>query len=101
MRKNLGHILLNGIVLIVISVVFGWIVAIPALIIWVPVARAFLHQDWNLFTIIAAIIMGFYLLFVAIGLGGILTSFNSVLWTKLYKAMVAKENIIISDSQSS
>lgn len=100
-RKNLGHILLNGIVLIVISIIFGWIVAIPALIIWVPVARAFLHQSWNASTIIAAIIMGFYFLFVAVGFGGILTSFNSVLWTKLYKAMVVKENIVISDDQPS
>lgn len=100
-RENLGHILLNGIVLVVIGVIFGWMAAIPALIIWVPVARALLHQSWNTSTIIAAIIMGFYLLIVVIGLGGILTSFNSVLWTKLYKAIVVKENMITSNSQAS
>lgn len=100
-RENLGHILLYGFVLVVIAVIFGWIAAIPALIIWVPVARAFLHQTWNMSTIIAAIIMGFYFLIIAIGLGGILTSFNSVLWTKLYKAMVVKENITLPNGQAS
>ncbi len=100
-RKNLGHILLNGIALIIISIVFGWIVAIPALIIWVPVARAFLHQSWNMTTIVAAIFMGFYFVFFVIGVGGVLTSFNSTLWTKLYKTMVANENMISSDSQVS
>ncbi|MBI5354540.1 MAG: hypothetical protein HZB50_18015 [Chloroflexi bacterium] len=92
--------MLNGIVLIVIGVIFGWIAAIPALIIWVPVARAFLHQNWNTATILAAIFIGFYFFFVAVGLGGILTSFNSALWTKLYKGMVVNENIIVSDSQA-
>jgi len=100
-RGNLGHVLLNGIVLVLLSIIFGWIAAIPALIIWVPVARALLHQSWNTSTIITAIVMGFYFLLVAIGIGGILTSFNSVLWTKLYKAMIAKQNIIIADGQAS
>lgn len=100
-RGNLGYVLLNGIVLVLLSILFGWIAAIPALILWVPVARALLHQSWNTSTIVTAIVTGFYFLFVAIGLGGILTSFNSVLWTKLYKAMVAKEKIIISNSQAS
>jgi len=100
-RKNLGHILLNGVVLIVIGVIFGWIAAIPALVIWVPVARALLHQSWNISTIIAAIIMGFYFLIVAVAIGGILTSFNSVLWTKLYKAMVINEKIVTTNSPAS
>jgi membrane-anchored glycerophosphoryl diester phosphodiesterase (GDPDase) len=100
-RKNLGFVLLNGIVLIVIGVIFGWIAAIPALVIWVPVARAVLHQNWNTGTILAAIFMAFYFLFIAVGIGGILTSFNSALWTKLYKAMNVNENISVSNSQAS
>lgn len=100
-RSNFGHVFLNGIVLIVISVIFGWIAAIPALLIWVPVARALIHQTWNMSTIIAAVLMAFYFLIVVVALGGILTSFNSVLWTKLYKAMVMKENIVPADSTAS
>lgn len=99
-RKNLGNVLLNGIILVVISVIFGWIAAIPALIIWVPVARAFLHQSWNMSTIVGAVFMGLYFLFVLIGIGGVLTSFNSTLWTKLYKNMVVKENIMLTDNQA-
>lgn len=100
-RMNLGYVLLNGIVLFVISIAFGWLAAIPALIVWVPVARAFLHQSWTMSTTIAAIVAGLYFLLIAIGLGGILTSFNSTLWTKLYKAMVANENVTISANQAS
>ena len=100
-RKNLGNILLNGIVLIIIGVIFGWVAAIPALLLWVPVARAILHQSWSTTTTIAAIVMGFYFLFVVVGLGGILTSFNSILWTKLYRAMVVNENTIVPSNQAS
>lgn len=100
-RGNFGHILLNGIVLIVISVIFGWIAAIPALAIWVPVARALLHQNWSITSIILAAIMALYFLIIAVGLGGILTSFNSVLWTKLYKAMVINKDIVITDNHAS
>lgn len=100
-RKNIGMVLLNGIVLVVLSVIFGWVAAIPALIIWVPVARAFLHQNWNISAIIGAIFMGFYFILVLLGVGGILTSFNSTLWTKLYKNMVVNEKTVMSDSQAS
>jgi hypothetical protein len=99
-RGNFGHILLNGIVLIVISVIFGWIAAIPALAIWVPVARALLHQNWSITSIILAVIMALYFLLIVVGVGGILTSFNSVLWTKLYKAMIIKD-VVISDNHAS
>jgi len=99
--KNPGNILLNGIVLIVIGVIFGWFAAIPALLLWVPVARAILHQSWTTTTTIAAIVMGFYFLFVVVGLGGILTSFNSILWTKLYRAMVVNENTVVPSNQAS
>jgi hypothetical protein len=99
-RGNFGHILLNGIVLIVISVIFGWIAAIPALAIWIPVARSLLHQNWSITSVILAAIMALYFLIIAVGLGGILTSFNSVLWTKLYKAMIIKD-VVISDNHAS
>ena len=42
--------------------------------------------------IISAILLVIYMLVVAIGVGGILNSFNSTLWTKLYKAFVTKES---------
>lgn len=100
-RINFGHILINGIALIVISVIFGWVAAIPALAIWIPVARAILRQNWNISSIIFAIVMALYFLFIVVGLGGILTSFNSILWTKLYKAMVINKNIVISDNHTS
>lgn len=91
MRANIGHVLLNGVVLILTSAVFGFIAAFPGLVIWVPVARDVLHQNWTASTSILAVVMTFYLLIVAVALGGTLTSFNSVLWTKLYKAMAQNE----------
>jgi hypothetical protein len=99
-RAHAGHVLLNGAVLFVIGIVFGFAAAIPALVLWVPTAQAILHGQWSAISILTGILMGLYILVVMIGLGGILTSFNSTLWTKLYKAMTGKEESPVAENQA-
>ncbi len=91
-RKNIGYTLLTWFILVVVSGIFGFAAAMPALIVWIPTARAFMHNEWSTLSVISGMLMGLYLLIVAVGGGGILTSFNSTLWTKLYKRFVAKTN---------
>lgn len=87
MKKNFGYVLLNGIVLAVLGMVFAAVAAIPALVLWVPVARGILEQTWTASTVLMAALFGIYYLLAAVALGGTLTSFNSVLWTRFYRAM--------------
>jgi len=79
--------LLNGIVLVVLGVIFAGIAAIPALVLWVPLASGILQQTWTASTALMAVLFGIYYLLAAVALGGTLTSFNSVLWTRFYRAM--------------
>ena len=77
--------------MLIARVIFGIVMAIPALVLWIPAARALLHNDWSSFAMIALVGTALYILVMSVGVGGILTSFNSVVWTKLYKAFLAKE----------
>jgi len=88
-RKNVGYILLNALVLWVIRVVVGFVMAIPALLLWVPTVRALMYQSWSTLAVISTVMLVIYALVMVVG--GSLTSFNSTLWTKLVHAMVAKE----------
>lgn len=90
MKRNVGYVLLTWFVLAIFGVVFGWVAAIPALVIWVPTARALLHSNWSAVNMTGIMVIAGYFIVVGFGVGGILTSFNSTLWTKLYKAFVLK-----------
>jgi len=87
MKKHFGYVLLNGIMLVVLGVIFAGIAAIPALVLWVPLASGILQQTWTTSTVLMAVLFGIYYLLVAVALGGTLTSFNSILWTRFYRAM--------------
>jgi len=90
-RKNIGYTLLNWFILVVISGIFGLVGAMLGLVLWMPTGRALLHNEWSTLSIVTAILMGFYFLIVVIVIGGILNSFNSTLWTKLYQEFLIKE----------
>lgn len=94
LRKNIGYTLLNWFILAVFSGIFGFAAAMPALILWIPTARAFMHNDWSSATVVTGILTFTYFVIMGAGVGGILTSFNSTLWTKLYKEFVAKESSV-------
>jgi hypothetical protein len=91
LRRNPGWTLLNALVLGVCSGVYGLIAAIPALVLWIPVARALLHRDWTGTTILLGIGFVLYFFFFSVLLGGILTSFNETAWTRLYGEFVKRE----------
>jgi hypothetical protein len=90
MISNIGYTLLTWLILVVTSMIFGFVAAMPALVLWIPTARAILHSNWSAISTISALIMGLYSIIAVVGIGGVLTSFNSTLWTKSYKAFVAK-----------
>jgi hypothetical protein len=89
--QNIGYILLNWLMLSLVGATFGAIVGIPALLLWIPAAGAFLYEEWSFLSTGSLIASLLYLAIIGVGLGGILTSFNSALWTKLYKAFREKE----------
>ena len=91
---NIGYTLLNGFLLLILKIIFGFIAAMPALILWIPTARAIIYGNWSAASITSALMMGLYLIVVVVIIGGILSSFNSTLWTKLYKAFRSKEEAL-------
>ena len=91
MSQNMGYILLNWLILGMVGGIYGAAVGIPALLLWLSATGAFLY-DAESFLAIGFLVAGLlYTAVIGLGLGGILTSFNSTLWTKLYKAFLEKE----------
>jgi hypothetical protein len=74
--------LLNWLILALVGGTFGAIVGIPALLLWIPAAGAFLYDEWSFLAIGSLIAALLYQAIIGLGLGGILTSFNSTLWTE-------------------
>ena len=98
LRRNLGYTLLTALLLSVLSGLYSTLMAIPALVLWVPVARALLHQNWTTLTALLGVAFVLYYLFFSILLGGILTSFNETVWTRLYGEFVKREGEKGSDA---
>jgi hypothetical protein len=92
--SNLGYTLLNWLILIIFRIVFVFFAGLPALTLWIPTAQAIWHGNWTTTAIITGVLTVIYLLLISIGLGGVLTSFNSTLWTKLYIAFVGTDKAI-------
>jgi hypothetical protein len=84
MRQNFGYIILTSAALAAAGAIFGALVAPPAV---------FLGQTQSSGETVRGLLLGFYLLVMQIGLGGALTSFNSVLWTRLYIEMTEREKL--------
>jgi hypothetical protein len=91
--RNIGYILLTWLILGMVSGAFGAVVGIPALLLWIPTAGAFLYKEWSFLAIGSLIAALLFQAIIGLGLGGILTSFNSTLWTKLYKAFLVEPNL--------
>jgi hypothetical protein len=89
--RNIGYILLNWLILGLVGGTFGAVVGIPALLLWIPAAGAFLYEEWSFLAVGSLVAALLYQVVIGLGVGGILTSFNSTLWTKLYKAFLEKE----------
>jgi len=91
MRANLGHTVLATILLFFIGLVFGFIASAPAALLWIPIARAILQEAWTPSLIVNGVLLGIYLLFVNVGLGGWIAGFASTLWTRLYLNFLARD----------
>jgi len=97
LRRNLGYTALNWFVLLIVGAIFSFAAALPALLLLVPAARAFLHNEWTPFAYGAAIGAAVYFVVMSIGIGGVLTGFNSTVWTVLYQAFQRRMQPVASD----
>jgi hypothetical protein len=87
--RNLGLTLLNWLALAILGALFGAAATLPALAIALPAFFSFFSSGaipWA--ALIALLIYG---LVITVLLGGVLTSFNSTLWTLLYRSFLARE----------
>ena len=89
--RHLGYSILNAVVLGVAGIVYGMFAAIPALALLVPVGRAFLHQAWSPESTLLAIALAIYYMMLGLVIGGILTSYNEIVWTKLFSAFIRQD----------
>jgi hypothetical protein len=100
LRRNLGYTVLNWFVLLIVGAGFSFVAAIPALLLLVPAARAFLHNEWTTFAYGAAIGVTVYFIVMSLGVGGILTGFNSTVWTVLYQGFQRRMQAVGNEAGS-
>ena len=98
LRGNVGYTILNWFVFLLFGAIFGFVAAIPALLMLIAAGQAFLHNDWTAWALSAAIGVSIYFVVMSIGVGGILTGFNSTVWTVLYQAFQRKAETPSDDS---
>lgn len=91
LRANLGHTVLAALLLFLIGLVVGAIASMPAMFLWIPIARAMFQEAWTPSLLVNGVFLVIYLLFVNIGLGGWIAGFASTLWTRLYLNFLARE----------
>jgi hypothetical protein len=96
MRRNIGNTLLNWLALAILGGVVGVITAIPAVAISVPIIFSLARGDS--FPWAALGLLFVYGIVVAVLLGGWLTSFNSAVWTVLYRSYLAREQPTVPES---
>jgi hypothetical protein len=98
LRRNVGYTALNWFVFLIFGAIFGFVAAIPALLLLIAAGQAFLHNDWTAWAVAAAIGVGMYFVVMSIGVGGILTGFTSTVWTVLYQTFQRRADAPSSDS---
>jgi hypothetical protein len=91
LRRNLGYTVLNWFVFLIIGAIFSFTAALPALLLLISAGQAFLNNEWTAWALAAAIGLGVYFVVMSIGVGGVLTGFNSTVWTVLFQAFQRKE----------
>jgi hypothetical protein len=98
LRRNVGYTALNWFLFVIFGAIFGVVAALPALLLVVAAGQAFLQNDWTPWALIAAIGVSIYFVVMGIGVGGILTGFNSTVWTVLYQTFQRKADTPPDDS---
>jgi hypothetical protein len=98
LRRNVGYTVLNWFLFLIFGAIFGFVAALPALLLLITAGQAFLHNDWTPWALSAAIGVGIYFVVMSIGVGGSLTGFNSTVWTVLYQAFQRKADAPSDDA---
>lgn len=88
-RRNLGLTLLTWLLQGVLGGVVSFVLAVPALALAIPAVFAIARGDAFPVGLIVALVV--YALLAGILVGGLLTSFNSAMWTVMYRAFVGRE----------
>lgn len=91
LRRNLGYTVLNWFMFLIFGAIFSFAAALPALLLLITAGQAFLHNEWTGWAVASALGLAVYFVVMSIGVGGILTSFNSTVWTVLFQAFQRKE----------
>lgn len=97
-RNNLGPILLMAIILFIISLVAGFVIAIPIFLVVFPTAFAFVLGEGQ--STLPLILMGVsFCLYIPVGLvlNGILMSYTEAAWTLTYLRLTRKPPMIDAD----
>jgi hypothetical protein len=87
--RNFGNTLLNWLATLMLGAIFGIVAGLPLLVLLLPALFGFFQSGdvpWGL--LILAVVYSFLITTLV---GGWLTSFNSALWTVLYRSFVARE----------
>jgi hypothetical protein len=81
------QVLVTWLLLTVAGLIFGGIAATLGLALSFPAARALLFGEWGPAAVVSLVVAATYYAVVGIGIGGVLTGFNSTVWTVLYKTL--------------
>lgn len=88
-RRNLGLTLLTWLFQAILGGLIGVVLALPALALAFPAIMAITRGDAFPVGLIVALIL--YAIAASTLVGGLLTAFNSAMWTVIYRAFVARD----------
>lgn len=94
--RNLGYTLLTWLALAILGALFGAASTLPALAIALPAFFSSFRSGAIPWAALAGLAV--YGLAVTVLIGGALTSFNSALWTLLYRSFLARERLSVPES---
>jgi hypothetical protein len=89
-RRNLADTLINWVALGTCSAVFGVVGAIPTLVLLLVAGPAILSGDWTAAAVASGAVLLVYVFLANVLVGGALTSFNSAMWTRVYRLLAAR-----------
>lgn len=87
--RNFGNAFLTWLVTLMLGAAFGFVIFLPALAIALPAMFGFMSSGQIPWAALIGLIV--YGLLASVLLGGWLTSFNSALWTVMYRAFVERD----------
>lgn len=89
-RANLGYVLATWVLLTVTHFIFGFFAALPALVLALPLLGVLFGGGGPTLAVGSLLAVALYLTVANILVGGILTSFDTTLWTRLYQTLDAQ-----------